>query len=376
MSDCIKCAAPLPNGALYCPMCGKKQTTEKRKKKKRANGFGTIIKKSGNRSKPWEAQKSGVYIGSYATKFEAERALANLVDTDVGSSFNITFSQAYEEWKPYHRKTVTEKAMEGYATAYGHCEKLYNMAFRKLRRKDFQGVIDDMEEKGYSKSSCEKVLQLFGQLSNWAIHEAEIQHTKYTNDVVISAKQKKEKLPFTAEQIEAIERAESTAKDIALVLLATGCRPNELFKAEVTNCYDDYFISGSKTDAGKDRVIPVSDIGVASYRKMLEKAKSLNDKLLVDGYDGNKVYRNYAKRDWKTLMGELGIDGMTPYNCRHTYATLAVKARVRPEMLQKILGHADYNTTLKHYTRLDTDDIVAAGKHASVTVSVTENEHH
>lgn len=374
MGDCIKCAAPLPEGALYCPMCGKKQTAEKRKRKKRANGSGTIIKKAGNRSKPWEAQKAGIYIGSYATKFEAERALANLVDTDVGSSFNMTFSQVYNEWIPYHKKTVTDKAMEGYATAYNHCKKLHNMTFRKLRRKDFQSVIDDMEENDYSKSSCEKVLQLFGQLSNWAIHEAEIQHTKYTNDIVISAKQKKEKIPFTMEQIEAIEKAKSPAKDIALILLATGCRPNELFKAEVANCCNDYFISGSKTEAGMDRVIPVSDIGIESYRKMLDSARAKSKKLLVDGYCGNKTYRNYAKRDWKSLMDELEIVGMTPYNCRHTYTTLAVKANVRPEMLQKILGHADYNTTLKNYTHLDADDIVAAGRQASVTVSVTKDE--
>ena len=44
MANCIKCKAALPDGALFCPMCGKKQVPEKRKALKRANGTGTVYK--------------------------------------------------------------------------------------------------------------------------------------------------------------------------------------------------------------------------------------------------------------------------------------------------------------------------------------------
>ena len=40
MSACIKCRAALPEGAKYCPQCGKKQVKEARKALKRANGLG------------------------------------------------------------------------------------------------------------------------------------------------------------------------------------------------------------------------------------------------------------------------------------------------------------------------------------------------
>ena len=65
-------------------------------------------------------------------------------------------------------------------------------------------------------------------------------------------------------------------------------------------------------------------------------------------------------------MSEIGAVDMTPYNCRHTFSTLAVRAGVKPELLQKIMGHADYSTTVGVYTHLDKDDIVAAAKGITV----------
>lgn len=370
MADCIKCGAQLVPDAVYCHLCGKKQIAEKRKAKKRVNGMGTIIKKPGNRSKPWEAQKAGVYIGCYATRHEAEQALSRLADEKVLDNFNLTFSQIYVKWKPEHARDITPSGMSDYENAYRHCATLHNIPFRKLRTSDFQSIILAMEEKDFSKSSCEKVVQLFGQLSKWAIRE-EICHTNYAQFVTICARQKKTNTPFTAEQIRSIQSACSPAADIAMILLATGCRPNELFSVPVENCREEYFISGSKTAAGKNRVIPVSPFGMDAYTRLLSRAQGCA--LLVDGYEGNRTYSNFAKRDWKQLMAECGISGMTPYNCRHTFTTLAVQSGVRPELLQKILGHADYNTTVGVYTHLDKADILSASREVSVTQSVTQN---
>lgn len=356
---CAKCGTTLVEGALFCHMCGKKQASAPRKTKKRSNGLGSVTKKAGKRSKPWEAQKAGVYIGCFATKAEAEQAVARLVDAEVMNNFNLTFKQIYEKWGPEHKRDITAKGMAGYRTAYGHCAALYDQTFRKLRASDFQSVIIGMEEDGLSKSSCEKVVQLFGQLSQWAIREG-IMNTNYARFVTVCAEQKSIRAPFTEEQIQAIQGAKSPAADIALILLATGCRPNELFSAAVENCHEDYFISGSKTEAGKNRVIPVSALGTEAYQRLLSRAQGHT--LLIDGYDGNRTYSNFAKRDWKQLMGECGISGMTPYTCRHTYITQAVRSNVKPEILQKILGHADYSTTVERYTHLDKNDILSENK--------------
>lgn len=363
---CIKCQKAIPEDGLYCPYCGKKQQSQKRKKKKRVNGSGSVCRKPGNRSKPWEAQKAGVYIGAYATKFEAEQALLRLADLPISETLNLTFEQVYKKWFPEHSRTITAKGVEGYATAYKHCQSLYPRIFRKLRASDFQGIIMEMEEKGLSNASCAKVLQLFGQLSAWAIRE-EICHTDYSRFVQLTPQQKTEKRVFSAEQIAALQSSALPAAKIALLLIATGCRPNELFSVPLSNCFGSYFISGSKTEAGRNRIIPVSALGLPAYQSLLASATQNGCAKLIDAYAGNHTYSNFAKRDWKELMASLSIEGMTPYNCRHTFATLAVKSGVKPEILQRILGHSDYNTTATIYTHLDIAAILEESKKVAVT---------
>lgn len=367
---CIKCKKEIPEGAPFCPWCGKKQA--QRKRKKRPNGMGTVYKHPGSRAKPWEAQKAGLHIGYYATRFEAEQALNRLADTPVSDSLNLTFRQVYDKWLPTHSRTITESGISGYEFAYAHCEPLYDKTFRRLRASDFQSIINNMESQGLSKSSCGKVVQLFSQLSQWAIQE-EICHTNYAKFITVTAPQKSTKETFTADQIQSIQKAAAPAADIALILLATGCRPNELFAAQVENCHADYFISGSKTEAGKNRVIPLNAIGRPAYEKLLQKAKNSGSPRLIDGYTGNKEYRNFAKRDWKQLMEEIGAD-LSPYSCRHTFATLAVKSGVKPELLKQIMGHAAYTTTVDFYTHTNTAELIEATQKIAVTVTLQSPE--
>lgn len=373
--NCVKCKKAIPEDGIFCPYCGKKQQPEKKKRKKRANGSGTVIRKPGNRTKPWEAQKSGIYVGAYATKYEAEQALLRLADLPVSETLNLTFEQVYEKWLPVHARSLTKSGISGYEFAYAHCQPLYDRVFRRLRASDFQQVIMDMEGQGLSKSSCEKAVQLFGQLSKWAIQE-EICHSNYAKFVTVSAQQKSTKQPFTAAQIAAILESEEPAAQIAAILLATGCRPNELFAAVTADAQESYFISGSKTEAGKNRIIPVASFGLPAYQSLRAAAIASSCTRLIDAYGGNKTYRNFYKRDWQKLMESLGIENMAPYHCRHTYATLAVQSGIKPEILQKILGHADYNTTVGVYTHLDKSEILQEAAKLTVTDTLQTRKNH
>lgn len=352
---CIKCKADLPEGAAFCPACGKKQTPQERKHRRRANGTGSVTKLPGRREKPWAARKNGVLIGTYKTYSAASQALEKVADLDITEKYNLTFKQVYDLWLPEHSRTIGESGKSSYKTAFKHSEQLHSKTFRKLRTSDFQAVIIEMEDKDMSKSSCEKVLQLFGQLSDWAIREG-ITQTNYARFCTIVAQQKSKGNVFTAEDIKAIEQSKHIAAPITLILLATGCRPNELFSVPVSNCSDRYFIGGSKTDAGKNRVIAVSSVGLAAYQELLRKAKG--QRLLIDGYQGNKTYANFAKREFKELMAEIGLQGFTPYDCRHTFITQATKSGVDPQVLRRMVGHADLSTTDKYYTHLGLEDVL------------------
>ncbi len=358
MSCCIKCKADMPNGALFCPLCGKKQTSDTRKHRKRANGTGAIYRMPGNRLKPWAAKRNNIFVGSYKTYTEAQKALERITDVDVTDKYNLTFAQIYELWKPIHAREVSASQMGCYIAAYKHCTALYETKFRGLRKSDFQGVILQMEEAGKSKSTCEKVLQLFGQLSKWALDECII-NQNHAQNVTTTAQQKSNRMPFTDADIQALKKSTNPAAKIALILIASGARPNELFSVPLVNCHDDYFIGGSKTDAGKNRVIPVAPVGVEAYWELRQKAIDERCHYLIDAYGGNRTAANFTKRDFKSLMAEIGRVGMTTYNCRHTFITMAVNAGVPQGQLMQIVGHVSKDTT-KKYTHMDAPALVLA----------------
>ena len=161
MSNCIKCSADLPEGALFCPSCGKRQAPE-RKYKKRANGTGTISKLSGNRAKPWLARRNDVCIGTFKTRTEAQKALERLTDADISEKFNLTFQQVHDRWLPEHEREIGKSAKGNYKSAMTHCEKLHNSRFRNLRTSDFQQIIIEMENG--KKISPEKLEEKLGKI--------------------------------------------------------------------------------------------------------------------------------------------------------------------------------------------------------------------
>lgn len=366
---CIKCKAEIPDGALYCMLCGKKQTAEKKKHRKRANGTGSVYKMPGNRSKPWAAKRNNVFLGSFKTYAEAQKALERTTDAVITDKYNLTFAQIYELWKPVHAREVSKSQMGSYATAFKHCAVLHNQKFRSIRKSDFQSVIIALEEAGKSKSLCEKPIQLFGQLSKWALDECII-NQNHAQNVTTAAQQKSIRKPFTDDQIKAIQQSKLRAAPIVLILIATGARPNELFKVPLADCYDTYFIGGSKTEAGTGRVIAVSPIGLPAYKELLLAAQTAGGTRLIDGYKGNRDNVNFRKRDFKELMEEIGCNDMTPYSCRHTFATLAVRNGVRPQMLTRMMGHADIKTADKTYIHLNAQDILGEISKINTTLAV------
>lgn len=315
---CIKCKTELPDGAQFCHICGKKQAQE-RKHRKRANGTGCVGKLSGNRVKPWMARKNGVCIGTFSTRAEAQKALDRLADVTVTDKYNMTFKDVYERWHAEHSRKISEKTLRDYEWAFTLCAPLHDRKIRSILRSDYQALIIAQEIQGKSKGTCQKLRVLLGMLGRWAYEEG-ITLTNNADNLSTTAKQLSIREIFLDADIKSIGKSQLHAADIALILISCGCRPGELFKVPLADCYEDYFIGGSKTEAGKNRVIPIGKEGLAAYRRIRQRAIDTGAALLIDGYKGSHIYSNYAKREWKTLMEEICRPGMTPYTCRHTFS--------------------------------------------------------
>ena len=365
MSACIKCGVELVPGAVYCHICGKKQVKETRKALKRPNGAGTAYKLSGRRSRPWAAVKNGDCIGYYERKTDALAALDKLAGRPVEEKFNMTFSEVFEEWKQEHYREIGEKGVESYEQAYKVCADLHGRKFRDLRTKDFQAIIDHNMAK--SNSALSKYKQLMTQMSRWAVRE-EIAATDFAKYVKLPQQVKKEKEIFTDDEIKKLEQDGSDAAKITLMLIYTGMRIGELFDLPLEDYHETYVIGGEKTEAGKNRVIPIRPEGRKYFAYFASRATG---GLLLSGYDGQRIPHNYRIRDFYPLLERLKIPRHTPHATRHTYATWARNAGMQPEVLQKILGHANFSTTANIYVHADMEKLISAVEAVS-NLSVTE----
>lgn len=357
--DCIKCGKEIPDGAPYCCWCGKKQIAEPRKALKRPNGTGTVYKLSGKRSRPWVAAKNKTIIGYYAKKTDALEALARLSGRDVTERYNMTFSDVFAGWKQEHYRAIGKKGIESYEQAYKVFASLAERKFRELRTDDFQRIIDSRT--GRSRATLAKEKQLITQLSKWAIRQ-EIVTTNFASFVLLPSEGKKEKEIFTNTEIAVLEKDGSDAAKIVLMLIYTGMRISELFELPLAAWHKTYVVGGEKTEAGRNRIIPIRPEGRRYFSELAENA---DGPLLISGYRGQRVAANFRKRDYYPLLDRLKIPKKTPHATRHTYASWAVEHGMKPEILQKVMGHANYTTTADIYVHADTDVLISAVEAAS-----------
>ena len=126
--------------------------------------------------------------------------------------------------------------------------------------------------------------------------------------------------------------------DIILIYIYTGCRPVELLdiKSEDVHLKERYMIGGVKTEAGKNRIIPIHK----SIVPLVEYRLSQNREYLITNKYGNHYTRAvYHNSNWNTCMQKLNLNH-APHDCRYTFAALADNAGMNITCKKLIMGHA------------------------------------
>jgi hypothetical protein len=206
---CVRpcCRKEIPDGASFCPWCGKKQpeaAPQQRKKRRRPKGSGSVYKLSGTRARPYVAlTASRDVLGTFETAGEAVQELdAYNAQNTPAALLKCTFADAYAQWKaqPKFQKLSTDM-QKGYELAYAKAAPLYDRQLRDLKAADYQQVIDAMVEKGLSRSSCEKQRTLFSQICEWAMAQ-DIINKNYAMLLQLPAATGKAERTLTAQEIE------------------------------------------------------------------------------------------------------------------------------------------------------------------------------
>lgn len=354
---CIKCKKEIPDGSLFCNYCGKKQEQEPRKTLKRANGTGSVYKLAGRRKKPWVAISSKyvngeikrICLGTFATATEARAALP-ISPNAIPLHYDFTVKQVFEEWKASKYQKLGTSSQDGYNAAWLHLKPIENKKMRDIKTHHFQDIINELLDKGYSSSTMQKVKLLASKLCQHAMKQ-DIIDKNYGEliDTIHTAHKDKDKL--SDEQIRILfDNDEDDSVKIILILAYTGLRINELFNITLDKVFikDQYMVGGSKTNAGKNRPVPIHNKILPYVEHFYNIAKSINSKWLLCTSKGTKMNSaNFRQRQFYPALERLGMVDMedpnhlTPHCTRYTFVTLMIDKEVPKELIKKIAGHID-----------------------------------
>lgn len=309
------------------------------------NGYGGVVKCGGQRRKPFQARITAGYtdegkqiyksIGFYKTKQEAINALAEYNNTPYNIDNNkLTFIELYNKWQEQHFKKIGQSTINSYKTSLNYCKDIYNIRFVDLRLNHLKAIIDNCN-RGYSIKYG--IRNLLNQLYDYAIQN-DIVEKKYSKFLEVGKPESKEKQPFTEEEIQKLfDNADKIPfVDTVLIMIFTGLRISELLTIENSkvNLEERYMIGGMKTDAGKDRTIPLNK-KIIPY---IKRYYNPENKYLIN-FEGKPLkYSKYKTTIWENIMQELGMQH-NPHECRHTTATMLdnVTPAINQLVIKKIL---------------------------------------
>lgn len=331
---------------------------------KNPNGYGSVYKLSGKRRKPFIAQKTvgwdengkQIYqvIGYYEKRADALKALAEFNENPYNVQVSkVTFKDVFELWKTRKYEGIGKSAINGYNAAFEACIPLHDMKFVEIKTVSMQDVILNCD-KGYG--TLRKIKVLFNQLFKYAMENDIV--TKDYSDFVDIGKNTTEntRVPFSKAEIDKLFALEPHIEfvDTILIMIYSGLRIGELLILKCADIDIDRKIikGGIKTEAGKDRIIPIHP----RIFPFIEKRLNQNNKYLVTNNNKKMLYDNYYRDHWIHIMEQLEMNHK-PHDCRHTFATLMSNADANKTAIKKIIGHSSYVTTEKIYTHKDIDEL-------------------
>ncbi len=361
--NCPKCKKTIPDDAALCCYCGKVLIRKKKTARRRANGTGTIYKSSDTRrSRPYRVEHGGHCLGYFESKEAAQLFLDKInAKPRLADSINMTLDDCHTLWLERDYPQLMPKSKVMYDQIWSKFTAIKTLKMRDITAETIQPLIDAEIDKGRSRSQQEKIRSMYSLLCQIAM-EKDVIDRNYAPFLRLSAQGKVVRDVFTAEEIDAVLKDAATCETskIIAILLYTGMRINELMlmpRAQV-NMADWYFTGGEKTDAGKDRVIPIVNTIRPFVQYFYDRA---NGELFLSGYSGNLASNNFRRRDYYPTLERLGVRTetrkMRPHSCRYTLATRGHSLGIDNDTLVKILGHADFDTTSEYYIQADLDKL-------------------
>ena len=361
---------------------------KKRRTKSRGNGTGCAYKRGGS----WVAQvivdwritaedkplvPVKVTKGGFKTRDKALQYCPILkAEYNGPSAAEMTLQQIYDAWEPWYSPRVDPSTMAGYRAAYNYFGKLHDKNIAQISADDLQQCMDDCPK---GKRTHQNMKVVAGLIWKYARDKHIVSQVESENLYTGKGKsQKREAL--TDIEVEKIRQAIGKHRyaEYIFCLCYLGYRPGEMLELRKDQLIEHngtlFLIEGKKTEAGRNRAVPVhekieniirsrlfvpgTDLIFPQYvfdRRKDTKGQLLEMKQMTDDYFRNMIF--------KPMMEVLGIEGhKVPYAARHTFSNKLKKVDGDDIDKAALMGHSNYTFTQTNYQDTNLDELAALMK--------------
>lgn len=401
---CPECELQASDKAISCPHCGypldkkpvKMIQANSKKHRKLPNGFGSITKIRGQSLR--NQYRVRVCVGKTAegkcvlkslkpkslfpTYNDAYAALVEYNRNPYDLDNDLTVMQLYEKWTDQYFESLSDAGARTIKSAWAYCSSVYNMRAKDVRARHIKGCMEDgfrIESKGSGKGQKKyasagtqsRIKSMFNLMLDYAL-EYEIVDKNYARTFDISddiaseiEKKKRGHIVFTNDEIGKIWDSIGTVRYADWIIIQTymGWRPQELvnLRLDEIDMTDWYIISGMKTDAGKQRIVPIhtkiKDLISKNYNAALELNSQylFNDPGKTHTSSSRVTYDKYRQR-FNSVINQLNLNpDHRPHDPRMTFITRCKKAGVDEYALKEMVGHNIKDITESVYTVRDVE---------------------
>lgn len=303
---------------------------------------------------------------------------------NIGNASQMTVDTWYEYWiSEIKGKTTRFNTVRNYKDRYIHNIKdvIGNMVISDVKPMHCQAVLNIMADKGYKSSTIEQCRITMSNMFFYAV-ENEIIPFSPVKRSVKSLKKDETKVRFLTldEQNKFLEAAKNTSSYYQFAfVLQTGLRTGELvglkwedidFKKRTITIKrtmefrygDKDFRIGEPKSKSSYRVIPMTQ---AAYNILIIKKHEAENRKICSLLYNDFVFLNPKGTPTKNstydtaiykITQRIGIKPFSMHTLRHTFATRAIEAGMKPKTLQEILGHSNIGITMNLYVHVTDEE--------------------
>lgn len=379
--------------------------TRKNKRMRLPNGFGTISEIKGKDLRnPFRAM---VTVGKdekgkpirkllkpqsyFHTYNDAYAALIEYNKNPYDLTEDTTCNTIFEHWFEQHCKIASSSSsIRHYQNAWKYCGAIYNMPVRDIRARHIKGCMENgiAMIRGKPQTPPVRVKKnikiLFNQMLDYAL-EYELVDKNYArtfnlpDDIVKEINTvTNEHIAYSEEEIDALwKHTDDLYVQMLLVQCYSGWRPKELMELAIENInLEEWtFMGGVKTDAGKDRVVPIHSAIRNIVTKKYNEAVKNKSMFLFNrvGANGGMVPITYTtfNKELARLLKEYNLNTKHRlHDGRIHFVTTAKKSGLDEYAIKYIVGHKISDITEKVYTRRETDWLKTEIEKIKVSVAI------